>query len=242
MTPDHGPHATLVFSSTGPGQTVAIGEALGALLRAGDIVALHGGLGAGKTQFVRGLCAGMGLDASRVSSPTFVVMAEHDQPAHDLRGRIIGAHRGPGDTPLIHMDAYRLSGADELDTLGWDRVTAGDAALAIEWAERIAPVLTPGDHLAHVRLEPRGESERSIVLGVPVTWTQRTGWTALRALALAPGQPGRCVVCARPVSAGSGPFCSERCRLADLNLWLTGGYVVEGRADPRASQGDDPAA
>lgn len=236
-----GPHATVAISAASVDETVRAGEALGAVVRAGDIVALHGGLGAGKTQFVRGLCAGMGLDPSNVSSPTFVVMTEHDRPLTDLSGREVNAARGTGDTPLIHADAYRLSGADDLDTLGWERAISGDAVIAVEWAERIAAGLPragtrDGGRVAHVRIEPTGESTRRIVIGAPVAWTLRTGWLALAGLGERPPRAGgaaRCVVCGGRTGgskgAPAGPFCSERCRLADLNLWLTGGSVVEGR-------------
>jgi endogenous inhibitor of DNA gyrase (YacG/DUF329 family) len=175
-----------------------------------------------------------------VSSPTFVVMTEHDRPLTDLSGREVNAARGTGDTPLIHADAYRLGGADELDTLGWDRVMSGDAVIAVEWAERIASALpsegaSGGGCVAHVRIEPTSADTRRIIIGVPIAWTLRAGWRALAGLGERPPRDGaaRCVVCGGRTGgskgAPAGPFCSERCRLADLNLWLTSGYVVEGR-------------
>jgi len=106
--------------SSSPEQTRAAGAALGAVLRrigaAGAVVALSGPLGAGKTCFVRGLAAGLGV-LGPVRSPTFVLVHEY---------------RGP--TPLYHVDLYRLS-AEDLDALGLEEILDGPGVTAIEWAE-----------------------------------------------------------------------------------------------------------
>lgn len=120
--------------------TEDLARALAGRLRAGMVVALHGELGAGKTRFVRGLARGLGHDPDEVSSPTFVL--EH-------------RYATSGATPLVHLDAYRMSGPAELAALGWDELIAeGRAVVAVEWAERIAAAL-PRDtvhvHLSHVR-------------------------------------------------------------------------------------------
>lgn len=85
------------------------------------IVALRGELGAGKTRFVRGVVRAMGGDERDVSSPTFAIVNEY----------------ACGETTVGHMDAYRLSGGDELETVGWDELLARCDVLLIEWAERI---------------------------------------------------------------------------------------------------------
>ena len=100
--------------------TAAIGRELGATLAAGDVVLLHGDLGAGKTAFVRGLAAGLGVDAQEVSSPTFTLVQEY---------------RG-GRLPLFHVDLYRLNDPREIDDLGLDEI-AEDGVLAIEWADKL---------------------------------------------------------------------------------------------------------
>jgi tRNA threonylcarbamoyladenosine biosynthesis protein TsaE len=101
-------------------ETEALGAVLARDLRPGDVVALTGDLGAGKTAFVRGLARGLSLDPGQVSSPTFALV-------HEYRG---------GRLPLFHVDLYRLSGA-EAEDLGLDELGVADGVLAIEWPERL---------------------------------------------------------------------------------------------------------
>jgi tRNA threonylcarbamoyladenosine biosynthesis protein TsaE len=124
--------------------TAAIGRELGTTLAAGDVVLLSGDLGAGKTAFVRGLAAGLGVDSQEVSSPTFTLVQEY---------------RG-GRLPLFHVDLYRLNDPREIDDLGLDEIGEG-GVLAIEWAER-----HPRPPLGSVRvsIEHAGETERRIVI------------------------------------------------------------------------------
>jgi tRNA threonylcarbamoyladenosine biosynthesis protein TsaE len=127
-------------------ETEAIGADLAARLVAGSRVLLYGELGAGKTAFVRGLAAGLGIDPDEVSSPTFTLVQEY---------------RG-GRLPLVHVDLYRLA-AGEVDDLGLDALAA-DGVLAIEWAERM-----PRDDAGaiEVRLEHAGEDQRRITVTRP---------------------------------------------------------------------------
>ena len=99
------------------------------------IVALEGELGAGKTCFVRGMCEGLGGDPRQVNSPTFTIMQEYE---------VANGKR------LVHIDAYRLSGEDELETIGWDELLQDrDAVIAIEWASKIKNAI-PSDHISFV--------------------------------------------------------------------------------------------
>lgn len=137
-------------------ETLAVGRALGALLAPGDVVAIDGPLGAGKTRLVRGIALGLGLPGSVVSSPTYVMVNEYTLPD--------GPEPVPTNEPrprrMFHVDAYRLSGPDDLDSLGWDRVVnpAAEAVVAIEWAERIAGPASEGG--TAVLLDRSGHSLR----------------------------------------------------------------------------------
>lgn len=115
------------FVTHSAGETTAVGRHLGALLDHGDLVLLHGGLGAGKTTFVQGLAAGAGV-TGYVHSPTFVLV-----------------HRYEGRLPLFHLDLYRLEGELEAHDLAIDEML-DEGAVVVEWADR-APVVFPAEHL-----------------------------------------------------------------------------------------------
>jgi len=106
--------------TVGEAETRAVAAALADGLRPGDLVLLHGDLGAGKTVFVKGLAQGLGLDPGVVTSPTFTLVHEY------LGGRL----------PLVHLDLYRLQ-TTELDDVGLDPDLAARAVVVVEWAERL---------------------------------------------------------------------------------------------------------
>jgi tRNA threonylcarbamoyladenosine biosynthesis protein TsaE len=206
-------------TSTSEAESRDIGRALGALLRAGDVALLEGALGAGKTTLVRAIAEGLGLNTRAVASPTFVVIHDYPNP------------RGPGTShpDLIHVDAYRLGGPDELDTLGWDAILARvqgpspTAALLIEWPERLGHDFLADTNPARIRLEHAAEESREIFVSLPDSWRTRPGLDALlqrRATV--------CPVTGDPVPADSPtwPFASERARLADLHRWFSGRYTI----------------
>jgi tRNA threonylcarbamoyladenosine biosynthesis protein TsaE len=120
--------------------TRAIGAQLGELLQAGDVVALSGDLGAGKTCCVQGIARGLGLsDEFTVTSPTYTLI-------HEYQGR----------TAIYHVDVYRLTRAEELYDLGYEEYVYGAGVTLIEWADRILAFL-PDDHLAlHLDWQPDG--------------------------------------------------------------------------------------
>ena len=108
-----------------PEETIAYGRDLAASLRSGDILALCGDLGAGKTHFVKGLAAGLGAKATDVTSPTFTLI-------HEYTG---------GWLPLYHFDFYRLEDERELLKIGFDDYLAERGVLAIEWADKFREAL-----------------------------------------------------------------------------------------------------
>ena len=124
--------------------TAAAGEALGRDLRAGDVVALYGELGAGKTCFVQGLVRGLGVEG-RATSPTFVLVNEY-------RGRL----------PVHHVDAYRTASLTELIDLGLLDLMGGDGVTLIEWADRAEPLLPA--RTVRVRIEGLGDEPRAITI------------------------------------------------------------------------------
>lgn len=127
---------------TSPRDTESVGKAIGRVLREGDVLALVGDLGAGKTALVHGIVSGLGVPSNSVTSPTFMLM-------HQYEGRL----------PLIHMDLYRLGSSEEAEAIGLAEVFADDGVTAIEWADRF-PSLLPSDRL-EVRLSHRTFTTRS---------------------------------------------------------------------------------
>ncbi|MTV27229.1 tRNA (adenosine(37)-N6)-threonylcarbamoyltransferase complex ATPase subunit type 1 TsaE [Nitriliruptoraceae bacterium ZYF776] len=122
------PTSRVQLRTTGPDDTRAIAAAVSAVLRPGDVVALSGELGAGKTCFVQGAASGLGV-AAPITSPTFVLVRQY------LDGRI----------PLVHCDVYRLDALRDVLDLG-DEVLAPDVVTFIEWGDAVRALL-PDDRL-----------------------------------------------------------------------------------------------
>jgi tRNA threonylcarbamoyladenosine biosynthesis protein TsaE len=209
MSTDAGP---IVCRTASEEQTIALGMALAESLRAGDVVAIDGELGAGKTRLVRGIAMGLGVSPGEVRSPTYAL-------AHEYAS-------APGRPRVVHVDAYRLSGADDLDSIGWDRIAGPDAIVLVEWAERVAPSL-PAERFA-VRIAHAGEDAREITIACPPGREARgaRGYAAL----VAGKEAGQrtCRSCGRAIDASieTFPFCSMRCRQADLGAWFSEKYRI----------------
>ncbi len=145
---------TCCVDSPSPEETRALGSRLGTVLVGGDVIALCGELGAGKTCFVQGVALGLGVDPSvPVTSPTFTLIGEYAAPV-----------------PLRHADFYRVESARRLEEAGFDDLLDGRGALVVEWPERF-PEALPREHL-EVRIEilpgePEGggEAPRRICFG-----------------------------------------------------------------------------
>jgi len=121
-----------------------MGKRLGRLLQRGDVVALAGELGTGKTQFIKGLAGGAGVEkATYVSSPSFTLI-------HEYSGRI----------PFYHIDLFRLESEREADGLGLEEYVRGNGITAIEWADKISSLLR--EELIWVKIHYTGEQSRTI--------------------------------------------------------------------------------
>ena len=132
------------FLSESPAQTESFAEAFAHRLKPGDVLAFRGGMGAGKTAFVRGLAKGLGC-RGEVSSPTFALVHEYSGPV-----------------PLYHFDMYRINSIEDLYSTGYfDYLDAG-GILAVEWSENIDSVLEDGT--IYVTLEPTAENTRRITI------------------------------------------------------------------------------
>lgn len=138
--------------------TQAFGEELAALLRGGDLVVLTGDLGAGKTTLTQGLAEGLRVRGP-ITSPTFVMARVHPSLAD-----------GP---PLVHVDAYRLGGLEDLDALDLD-ASLEESVTVVEWGHGLVEGLAE-DHLEVVLVaDPETEERRATVTGRGPRWTEAT--------------------------------------------------------------------
>ncbi|MEM1355866.1 MAG: tRNA (adenosine(37)-N6)-threonylcarbamoyltransferase complex ATPase subunit type 1 TsaE [Planctomycetota bacterium] len=170
------PDADFMLHSGSAEKTVAVGRAVARCCEVGDIIGLDGELGAGKTQFVRGLAQGLGLDPRQVSSPTFVMVQEYTPAGLDhLAAGIEPGHPAtdPISPVLVHIDAYRLKNAGDLASIGWHddggELREG-AVVAIEWASLIEPMLDPDLLRVQIEHDPEG---RRISLSAKGKWRAR---------------------------------------------------------------------
>lgn len=127
------------------GETEDVGKEMAAWLSEGDVVALVGDLGAGKTHFVRGVIAGLGGDPDQVSSPTFTIAQEYAT-----------------EPPTVHLDLYRLKDEADARDAGVEEYLAGPAICLVEWPERAERLLPPGTLV--VRLTHTGGDGRLLEL------------------------------------------------------------------------------
>jgi tRNA threonylcarbamoyladenosine biosynthesis protein TsaE len=155
---------TCTIDSASVEQTLAIGRRIGETLVPRTAIALIGGLAAGKTQLVKGIAAGAGVDdPARVSSPTFVIVNEYAARIH-----------------LYHVDAYRLSGPADLAAIGLEEMLASESVVIVEWADRVAEILPEarltarltitGDTHRRLEFEATGPAARRLVAALTATF------------------------------------------------------------------------
>ncbi len=135
----------ILLRSNSPAATSRLGRKLGALLTAGDVVCLSGGLGAGKTCLCRGIGVGYGA-RTQLTSPSYNLVHEH--------------RRAQDETRLYHLDCYRLDNPQAAQSLGIDDILDGSGAVIMEWAERIEPFL-PSERM-WIDFDIRGENMRDL--------------------------------------------------------------------------------
>jgi tRNA threonylcarbamoyladenosine biosynthesis protein TsaE len=145
------------FISHSPSETESLGERLGRVAQRGWVIALSGDLGAGKTQFVRGLARGLGI-AARVHSPTFTLVNEY----------------GGGRLTLFHLDLYRLETPEQILSAGIEEYLKPAGVAVIEWAERLMedkhltpniqrPTSNTSANVRNVLIEVLSETDRKII-------------------------------------------------------------------------------
>ncbi len=132
--------------SSSPKETLALGVRIGKLLKKGNLAALSGEFGAGKTTLIKGIAKGLGVKDTRyVNSPSFVILKEYK-----------------GKVPVYHFDIHRLDKSSELDTTGYEDYFYGDGVTLIEWGDKIISLL-PNEYLdIHIRMDQK--DKRSIAL------------------------------------------------------------------------------
>ena len=134
----------MVIQSKSASETVRLGRNIGSRLLPGDVVALVGELGAGKTQLIKGLASGAGIrNPTYISSPSFTLINEY-----------------PGKITFYHIDLFRLSKENEAEELGLEDYIQGKGITAIEWADKI-PSLLP-EELLLIRIGYTGKNTRSL--------------------------------------------------------------------------------
>jgi tRNA threonylcarbamoyladenosine biosynthesis protein TsaE len=131
--------------SNSPGQTIELGRKIGSQLKGGEVIAVCGPLGSGKTHLIKGIAAGAGAkDQKQVNSPTFVIVNEYT-----------------GRLDIYHIDAYRLDSVSDFEMLGFDDFCYPQSVVLIEWADKIESVLKTLDYI-RIELEHAGRTKRII--------------------------------------------------------------------------------
>ena len=135
----------LTLTSNSPEQTVELGHRIGSQLRGGEVFAIYGPLGSGKTRLIKGIATGAGAeDLRNVTSPTFVIVNQYE-----------------GRFDIYHIDAYRLDSLAEFEMLGFDDFCYPQSVVVIEWADKIEPAIRNIDFI-RIELAHAGEHTRTI--------------------------------------------------------------------------------
>ena len=148
--------STLAARTRSSGETLSLAARVGTILRAGDVIALVGELGVGKTVFAKGIARALGVNDD-VVSPTFTLVREYE-----------------GRLPLVHVDVYRLDHLQELHDVGFDELLGGGAVTIVEWGDRVSALL-PAERL-DVSLAAGDDDDDRLVTFLPAgrSWAMRS--------------------------------------------------------------------
>jgi tRNA threonylcarbamoyladenosine biosynthesis protein TsaE len=131
--------------SNSPEETIELGRKIGSQLRGGEVVAICGALGSGKTHLIKGIAAGAGAaEAGKVTSPTFIIVKEYT-----------------GRLNIYHIDAYRLDSIAEFEMIGFDDYCRPESVVVIEWADKIESALQTINYI-RIELFHAGETQRDV--------------------------------------------------------------------------------
>ncbi len=137
--------ANYSITSNSPEQTIELGQRIGSQLKGGEVIAVCGPLGSGKTHLIKGVAAGAGATGNKdVTSPTFVIVNEYS-----------------GRLDIYHIDAYRLNSIAEFEMLGFDDFCYPQSVVLIEWADKIESVLKNIDYI-RIEISHAGKTKRNI--------------------------------------------------------------------------------
>jgi len=135
-----------IITSFSPEETQMAGKCLSNYLKEGDIVALRGTLGAGKTCFIKGIAKGLGI-TEEITSPTYTIISEYE-------GILPGTTPGEQKSlPFYHIDAYRLQGNDDFSAIGGEEIIYGKGISVIEWSDRIPDFIPPHAFKVDIELQ-----------------------------------------------------------------------------------------
>ncbi|MFA5252685.1 MAG: tRNA (adenosine(37)-N6)-threonylcarbamoyltransferase complex ATPase subunit type 1 TsaE [Phycisphaerae bacterium] len=144
---------TIDVITNSPEETIELGRKVGSQLKGGEVIALCGALGSGKTHLIKGIASGAGAaESKKVTSPTFVIINEY-------KGRLASGRSHGLD--IYHIDAYRLGSVSEFEMIGFDDYCQPGSVVLIEWADKIESSLENIDYI-RVELSHAGESKREI--------------------------------------------------------------------------------
>ncbi|MBI5324097.1 MAG: tRNA (adenosine(37)-N6)-threonylcarbamoyltransferase complex ATPase subunit type 1 TsaE [Ignavibacteriae bacterium] len=138
------------FTTKSQQETFDLGVRFAAELKPGNVVALFGDLGAGKTEFIKGICSYFNVD-ELVNSPTFTIMNQYVGELNEM------------EIPILHIDLYRIKKSSELKEIGFDEIIfSNDSVKLVEWADKAFGILPPDTYSVNIKFKKNNENERNI--------------------------------------------------------------------------------